>query len=498
MIMRKLLILLVISGHASAATINLNENLLNQIASKGTPRLDEIESALLSATLGDNQAKERFAPELFGRGSYLETRERAIIRFMPIWSPVAQAQMGVRQNMANGLSATAAITTDQRNAQAPIGSFRNITTTTLSFTMQMDLWRDLFGRLSKAQLENAQLEQKRAEIEKDIQTKAFRVTLRRIYWGLVANQEALTISEELLKTAKRQAEETKLRFRNAVAEADEVARHEAQVASREGSILYLKYQRETYLKQLKNLLPELAASEISLDNYDLSKTMDNVLACTATIARESKVPYHYTRYDDTISLLRKIKVNAAQINQRMSDVDVQLFGTVQARGVGADELPSNIENVTNSRGSHGAAFNDMTTNNRTGYEVGLQFSMPLGDARENTKRTKELYDDKRLSAAINNTEAQIESTHYQLVKSIAILNDVIKAQRTNTEQLNKRLGIMRRKYEQARVSVNELIMDQDALFNSRLTTIDTQLQILNTLFDYLVIYTETPCEFNRI
>jgi hypothetical protein len=57
---------------------------------------------------------------------------------------------------------------------------------------------------------------------------------------------------------------------------------------------------------------------------------------------------------------------------------------------------------------------------------------------------------------------------------------------------------MRRKYEQARVSINDLIFDQDALLRSELTTIETQLQILNVLFDYLAIYTETPCGFNRI
>jgi hypothetical protein len=57
---------------------------------------------------------------------------------------------------------------------------------------------------------------------------------------------------------------------------------------------------------------------------------------------------------------------------------------------------------------------------------------------------------------------------------------------------------MRKKYVQARASVNDLVQDQDALLNSELATIDTQLQILNVLFDYLAIFTETPCSFNRI
>ena len=57
---------------------------------------------------------------------------------------------------------------------------------------------------------------------------------------------------------------------------------------------------------------------------------------------------------------------------------------------------------------------------------------------------------------------------------------------------------MQKKYQQARVSINDLIQDQDALLRANLTTIEAQLQVLNALFDYLVIYTETPCSFNRI
>src|SRR5690606_11404937 len=103
------------------------------------------------------------------------------------------------------------------------------------------------------------------------------------------------------------------------------------------------------------------------------------------------------------------------------------------------------------------------------------------------------YDEKRLLASINSTDAQVVNTHQQLVKSIGLLTDVIESQKVSSEQLGKRLRLMKKKYEQARVSVNDLVNDQDALLNSELTTIDTQLQILNTLFDYLVVYTETPC-----
>jgi outer membrane protein TolC len=479
-------------GALAQVKVEINEKFLSQVAQKGSPQLDQIQAAFLNADLRKGETEAQFAPELYGQAAYAETNERPIITFIPIWSPTKQAALGVRQNLRSGFSVQAQATADQRSAVSPGGKYRDVSTTTLSFTMQMDLWKDLLGRLSKAQLESAQLDSKRAELEKDIQTKSFHISLRRVYWSLVANQESLKIAEELLKTAQRQSNETQQRFKNAVAESDEVARYAAQVSSREGTLTYLQYQRETLLKQLKNLLPELMASELTLGTYDLAKTFDRVMICTATIAGESKVPYHFTRYDEATEMIRKVRTHAATINSRYDDPDVKLYGTVRSTGVGSNETDFGY------RGSYGAAFDDMTATNRSGYEVGLKFSVPLGDTQKLNQKTKELYDEKRLTAAINATDAQVINTHQQLVRSISLLNDVIKSQRVTSTQLEKRLAFMRRKYEQARASVNDLIQDQDALLNSELMTIDTQLQILNVLFDYLAIYTETPCEFNRI
>lgn len=472
--------------------IEINEKYLSDIAAKGAPQLDQIQAAFLNADLRKGETEALFSPELYGQAAYAETNERPIITFIPIWSPTKQAQLGVRQNLKSGFTVQAQATTDQRSAISPNGKYRDVSTTTLSFTMQMDLWKDLLGRLSKAQLESAQLESKRSELERDIQTKSFHISLRRVYWSLVANQESIKIAEELLKTAQRQSNETQARFKNAVAESDEVARYAAQVASREGTLTYLQYQRETLLKQLKNLLPELMTANLTLGNYDLSQTFDKVMACTATIAGETKVPYHFTRYDEATDMIRKIRAHASTINSRYDDPDVKLYGTVRSTGVGSNETDYGY------RGSYGAAIDDMTENNRAGYEVGLKFAIPLGDTKALNQKTKELYDEKRLTAAINSTDAQVINTHQQLVRSISLLNDVIKSQRVTSTQLEKRLVFMRRKYEQARASVNDLIQDQDALLNSELMTIDTQLQILNVLFDYLAIYTETPCDFNRI
>lgn len=489
-----LLVGLALSPVMKLEAVEITETSLEEMAKRGAPKLDEIQSALLRAQVTQGETNETFAPELYGKGSYAETNERALIQFQPIFTPTKRGELGVRQNFKHGMKASAALQTIQQSGSSSfIGKFRDVTTTVASFTVQMDLWRDLLGRVSKATQENATLEAKRAQIENEIQVRTFSISLRRVYWSLVANQEALKISEELLKTSKQQLMESKKRLLNSVAEADEVARYEAQVASREGAIIYLKYQKEAMIKQLKNLLPELNPAEIDIVNYDLPNTVNQVLACTTIIAGQPSIPYQYTKYDEAVELLRKVKSNQAVANSRYADLDVQLFGTVRSTGVNSDATATNYY-----RGSYGGSIDDQMNTNRTGYEVGLQFSLPLGSAKETTKKTKELYDEKRLVASIDSTEAQVVNTHNQLVKSIGLLTDVVRAQKVNSAQLEKRLSILKKKYNQARISVDDLISNQDALLNSELTTIDTQLEILNTLFDYLVVYTETPCPFNRM
>jgi outer membrane protein TolC len=495
--MIKVLILLAflsVSWHSLASSeFQLSEQSLKQIADKGAPQIDQIEALFLSAELQSNQTKEIFAPVLFGSGAYSETNEKPILQFIPIWSPLKQAQVGLRQTFKKGFSAEASVITDQRSATSPTGKYQNITSTTLSLTLQMDLWKDLLGRLSEAKLETSNLDAKRASIEKEIQTKSFLIGLRKIYWALIANQESINISEASVKITEKQAEDTRRRYKNSVAEVDEVARNDAQVASKKSILLYYKYQKENLLKQLKILVPELTDSEIVIAPYDIVKTFDSVTTCTGVIAQESKVPYHFTQYDEATNLLRKVREQASILNSRYADPDVKLYGRLKETGVGSRDAGNDT-----FKGSYGASVDDMQDNNRRGYEVGVNLTIPLGSAKDNTQKTKELYDQKRLTAGIDANDSLVINTHMQLVKSLTLLNEVIRAQKLNTQELQKRLKYTLTKYQQARVSVNDLIQDEDDLLRVSLTTVETQLQVLNVLFDYLAIYTETPCAFNRI
>lgn len=498
MSMKKILFYTLISIIATQATYGASrlftENDLIAWSKLNAPGLEEIKTVLLSSENQKNLLNEQYAPEVFAKGSYAETQERPIIEFLPVFSPIKQAQLGVRKKFSHGLEAQVLATTDQRSASSNVsGTYNNVTTTIFSFTLQMDLWRDLFGRLSEAQRQNANVETRRAQFENEIKTRAFEIALRRIYWSLVAVNEQIKLSEGLKLTAAQQVTDAKKRLRNSIGDAGEVARYEAQVAARHSQAVFFGYQRENYLKQIKNLLPDLLTEDLQLAPYDVEKTISQIVECSAVIGRENSVPYNFTKYDEVLSLMREIKGNQKTINDRYSDVDVKFFGTVKSTGVGSDQK-SNAAYT----GSFGGAFDDMKNNNRTGFETGVNLIIPLGDAKETTQKTKTLYDEKLLKSQIDQTHALVVSTHTQLAKSMTLINEVIASQRTGTTALEKRLQVIRQKYSQARVSVNDMILDQDALLNSQLSTVDAQLQAINVLFDYLMVFTDTPCSFNRI
>jgi outer membrane protein TolC len=474
-----------------AESIQLTEKTLVNLSLNKSPQWDSIEASYLSALSEAEQLNDRFRPEVFGSAQYEESREKPILEFIPIWTPLKTAQVGVRQQFRGGVGLTASIAADQRSAVTPQGRFDNISTNILRLDMQIDLWKDVFGRLSKAQSRSADYAKEKSLLEKDIQQKAFALSLRRTYWSLVANNEQLKIYANLKKIALEQVADAKKRLNVGITDAGELARYQAQVSSREGSLLYYQYQREILFKHLKNLLPEMQGKDIELAEYSIPKIVESVLSCTMIIAGNKTVPYEYTRYDEVVALLRKTQREQEKLASSYDDIDVKFIGSVRTTGVASRDNGNGVQ-----VGSYGAAAEDWQENNRTGYAAGLQVTIPLG--KESTRKTQELLAEKRFNADINQTESNIVTTHNQLVKVIRLLTQVIQAQKDNTTALEKRLEVQNKKFREARVTVNDLILDQDALLNSSLVTINTQLEIINTLFDYLVVFTETPCDFNRI
>ncbi len=474
---------------AMSAPVELTEKkILELTKAENVPSINQIKATFLQAKYDNGAALDNLNYEAYAGHNHLATKEKGTISLNPVFTNINQYQIGLSKSLRYGAQLDLSATTDSRSGSSSISSYKDLTTTTYALEVNLDLWQDLFGRTTRKELDNANMAQKKAKLESEISLKTFEVSLRRIYWALVANNEKILITESLHKTAKNQAAQARRRRANSIADKGEVARYESQVAARKGSLLLLEYEKEGYLKQLRNLLPSLNGKDVSLGNYSLNKTVFQVLECTALIESKESVPYEYTQYDELTSLLKAVQSNQTSIDKNYDDIDIQLSTTFKQTGVGSD----------GSEGSYDDSITDLSDNDRSGIETGLLVTIPFGGAKRGVEDVLVEMNKRKLQASIDNVDGNLMASHRQISRSIKILSEVIKTQKVNSKKLTTRLNSMQRKYNQARIPVSALIQDQDALFSSDLSIVDTQLAILNTLLDYIVVFTDTPCSFNKI
>ncbi len=491
--MKTFLLLLSLGVSSVQAKVLLTEELLLQESTKDTPQMDQLESTLLSSQISRSQFLEQYELGGYGGASHMRTKARPVNTFQVVSTPITQAQVGLQKKFYNGVKTSLDISTYQTSSKGNtfIPELDNATTTVVSFTAEMDIWKDLLGKLSDKQVQNMKLLEDQSKLQKKINLSSYQVSLRKIYWALVANNESLKIYNNLLKTADVQLKESQDRLRNRVAEKDEVLRYKAQRASRESSLEFFKYQKQSLIKQLRQMIPDFNQQDIELGAYNLDQTVNEVLSCTTKIIQYQGIPYENTDYDELVAMIQGVQKNYKDINDKYDDPNVNVYGTVKSTGVGADQTGQVIN------GDYSKSIDDMTGNNRTGFEVGFNVNFSLGKQQKTTQEYLTQYDQKRLDASLKNTQANLTATHKELARSIQYLASVVKSEKINAQNLALRIKYMKKKFEQARATVSDLIADQDSYMNAQLSTINAQLEIVNIVLDYLTIYNDTPCDFNK-
>ena len=484
------LFILIFISRAYADGLELDESKLFELARTTiVPELEKIESVMLEAKGGYSKVKDQMGSEFYTGYSYAETDQKALIIFQPVFSPVHQYRAGVRKNFSHGVQADLSASVDNRSSTSGGSSYDSLHTTTYALNLNIDLWKDLFGKVTKKKLSSARLYKEQAEIQKNINSKVFMITLRRLYWSLVANTQKIKISEGLYDTAIRQVKDAKKRQASSVADSTEVAGYESQVASRQGRLLLLKYDREKIIKQLRDFIPEIASQDILLKPVSINETIFDVLACTVLIKTKKNVPLNYTQYDELTKILKEIQSNQEVLDNAYDSIDLKLATEFKQTGVGSEQVGTS--------GNFQGSYEDSTRDLEDGFSAGITLTIPMGKKIEGTSETLKKYNQKKLNAGIKNVQTNLMTTHRQVTRSIQYLEQVIQSQRNNSKSLGIRLRGMKKKYNQARIPVYQLIQDQDALLNSDLSIVDTQLAILNTLLDYFVVFSETPCKFNK-
>ncbi|ATH06979.1 hypothetical protein BIY24_03215 [Halobacteriovorax marinus] len=459
-------------------TITLTEDIIKKEVNNSAPNTLAIEASYLSVEFQRELFEENFDFNLVGSANYYKTSENSFTPQIPVSSPIKSYKVGVEKGLGTGMK----IGVNTFSEQMTSSYVNKGTTNGFGAQFSMDLYKNFLGRLTSAQREVLKESVQRADLQKGIQKKSFYLTLRKIYWSLVANNEQLKISKELLELSKKQLVDSKKKYRNKIAEISEVSRSESQIADRKARIINLQYQKEVLIQQLKELLPNFSNKEVVLGSYSIDNTSKELLSCIAQISSFNEAPLQYSNYDEILKSLQSEYSQQRKITNSYNAANVNLISEV--RRLGKTEGYSN-------------AWDKFSDDGRTSFSAGIEVKIPLGGSTSKSEELQRLLDKKRFISQKEEIVAKVNAYHSQVVKNIKLLQQVIQQQNINSEKLSITLKHTKKKYNQARVSFRDLILDQDALLSSNLLEVQSQLSIITTLMDYFTVYTEMPCKINN-
>ncbi|MBT3234822.1 MAG: TolC family protein [Bdellovibrionales bacterium] len=462
----------------SLGPITLTEDKLFTLIKEMPPSLVRAQIALHLKESSKRSFSENFGAELSASASQLSSSEISLSAFAPVTSKMSSLKMGVAKKFRRGV----AVELTAYKNQYTNTMLTDVTSTGLTMQLSIDLYKDLLGRLTKARWSSLVYDKQRSKLEERLATAGFIVQLRKLYWSLVANSEARKLVNSLIKASKRQVALAQRRLKERVADYGEVARYKSQLASRKAQLIYLNYKKERAVQVMKGLLPTIAQQKIVLGTYSLDETVYQFFGCINQIKDYKEVPLANTTYDEIITIINKQAVESDRIHRAhdLPDLKLQLAADTMGKALGGSEAFDQFKN--NSRGSISGA---------------ISLTIPLGREKKNSQEILQLITKMSRDAAVKESRSKIDAYHTQIVASIDLLQQVISNQRDNSKYLSESIGVSRKKYIQARITVEQLVSKEDALLSSQLDEIETKLEVISTLLDYFSVFTETPCAMNR-
>jgi outer membrane protein TolC len=469
----------------------LNEQTLKDLINNNTvPEIQKINTAVIQSNLDKASNDEAYAPKVSLEGSYEETNETATKDSSPILDSSKSYEVNLEQKLPygvhfdTGLSYLYERNVYSNDATTPTSgqTLYKSHNPTASANLTIDLWKNFLGYSDVAKIESLESRKKENEIQAEIMKNQFYISMRKIYWRMVANDARIEIYKELIKKSEEQKENTVKMYKSSIADSGDVAKSEASVASRRSQLINLEYQQEVLKRQLKEFFPELNTKEIILADVSKGIEEQDVMNCINMVVSIDEIPYEYTKYDDLVKNKDTTINKDLQSVKRHSDLDVKLTGGVESKGdssVGAND-----------------SYEDMNDGDRTNYSISLKFSMPLGKSYGNTKENQMKLYKTSYNYQKNQILSNIISMHNHFKVSSKYLLDSLEQAKIYSKNTNISFEVMKKKYYQGRVPLSQLIQYEDDLLSSELEKIEVEYQIVGFLLDYISVFSDTKCKFN--
>ncbi|MEZ4703977.1 MAG: TolC family protein [Bdellovibrionota bacterium] len=458
----------------------IHEKDLWSYASSKSPEFLRLTSQALENEVAFSELKDRYAPEAFGMAMYRRTNEEPFIAFNPVVSPQSVFEAGVRKKFNVGITGKASVGLDNRNFQFN-GSTQTPSIATARIGFTMDLWKNFLGRLDRAELQALEANQQQSYLYQSIGQHAFWINLRSIYWNLIMLDEQIELAQKMYEHAQQQEKVVRKQYQEQASDMAELSLYQSQTSSRQNEVLHLKFQREQQIQRLASMVPAFSEKNIKIVPESAEIVRGKVLGCIATIQGFQSLPKDTTQYDEIleqVSAHRKAQLTQAR---SYSEVDVNLSGDVFSTAVDPEIAP---------------AFGEVFGEKRQGFQVQLNVSVPLG--KKDTEKKKLHLVTQQQEKDESEIRLMMQSSFDFIKKSIPLLITSIEAQKRDIDSLVVRTREVKKKYNQGRISIGDYISDQDRLLQSELALRSSQNIVIQTLLQYLSVYGQTDCDFNKV
>jgi hypothetical protein len=459
----------------------LDESRVLQEFRGSAPVRRQIELSVLEKTLATDMQQESYAPQLYGSIAQRQTKEDPLTPMMPLNERQELFAVGIRQRLPYGTSIDGSIFGSQSDGSNDM--YENATQSGLKVAARVNLLKNPLGELDRQTLELTHKQRDRAELESRVTLHAAEARIRKAWWGLVATWQSLQLSRELIASADKQLRDTKQRLRLGVADRGEVARQEAQVAGRQASSLLYEYELEVAFEALAKAVPTIERQRWTLGPASIGNVESAVKECMATIMQRPTVDPSMTLTDEIVASLGDEARAESLIATKHDAAELSLVADVQSTGVD-DGWTGSADKLAEER--------------KTGWGLGLEFVMPLGETPRRTEATLAALKRDALSARSEELAAEMAATHASALRSLNLLTQGLATQQANTRGLAASLRETKIKFDQGRVPVGTIILEQDALFQAELQEIALRRQIAFAVLDYMAVFTQTPCAWNKI
>lgn len=336
----------------------------------------------------------------------------------------------------------------------------------------IDLRKNFLGYTKVAQRLSLQLDKEQNIIKTQIEKNDFLINLKKVYWAIVFKQKEINITEILIKQAEKNLENTIKKEKSYIADKGDVARMKADLFSRKANLDQLHNSRESLIQNLTTLIPNLIHFDLVFETIDSDKILSNIKTCNNIIFTNNQ-KYANSYYAEYINLFDQKLQQEVKSLERYSDIDVKL-------SFGADARDKK-------------AFYQGTDFEKSNYFAGINVSVPLGDATKNSKLEQTKLLRMNFNAYKRDMLANIDATF----SKYPLITEYLFKTLVNREQFRKNMEIrvdtMRKKYNQGRISLNDLILDEDALVEAYIVLIQLQNTIINNTLDYLTIFNKQEC-----